>query len=235
MQDRYAGDIGDFVKLGLLRAVSPERKLGVAWYRFPNEFHNNDGRHITYLEQPDQYAPFDPMLFRHFRNIVRDERTIQSLLPMLGEAICFDEALDLASIPAHQRRDWRSGWFKRATEKLSDCDIVFADPDNGIVDEANRRKGLKAFGKHIPLGEVKALAEGRCAIVYHHNTRRPGGHDVEVNHWLNEIKMPSIAVRATAFSPRTFFIVNPSKEITLHVSEFCKKWKSLRVRLHTTE
>jgi len=45
MQDRYAGDVGDFVKLGLLRAISPGRKLGVAWYRYPDEAHNGDGRH----------------------------------------------------------------------------------------------------------------------------------------------------------------------------------------------
>lgn len=44
MQDRYAGDVGDFVKLGLLRAISPGRKLGVAWYRYQDEAHNGDGR-----------------------------------------------------------------------------------------------------------------------------------------------------------------------------------------------
>ena len=44
MQDRYAGDIGDFVKLGLLRALSSGCKLGIAWYRFPDEDHNGDER-----------------------------------------------------------------------------------------------------------------------------------------------------------------------------------------------
>ena len=33
MQDRYAGDVGDFVKLGLLCAFYPGRQLGVTWYR----------------------------------------------------------------------------------------------------------------------------------------------------------------------------------------------------------
>ncbi len=37
MQDRYAGDIGDFVKLGLLRAISPGYALGLAWYHVPDE------------------------------------------------------------------------------------------------------------------------------------------------------------------------------------------------------
>ena len=35
MQDRYVGDIGDFVKYALLRVVTGESKLGVAWYLHP--------------------------------------------------------------------------------------------------------------------------------------------------------------------------------------------------------
>jgi hypothetical protein len=237
VQDRYAGDIGDYVKLGLLRAISVNRKLGVAWYRTPDESDNNDGNHTTYLDQPEKYSAVDQELFYHLKNVVRDERSIKSLLPALGQAVSFDEALDLASIPSRQRRDWRAEWFKRATQALSaqalsECDIVFADPDNGIVDNSDTRKGTKNFGKQIPLSEVKAMANGRCAVIYHHNTRRAGGHDLEVDHWLSEIEMPSIAVRATAFSPRTFFVINPDLETAQRIAEFCEKWKSLRVRLH---
>ena len=32
MQDRYTGDIGDFAKYGLLRALEAGHRLGVAWY-----------------------------------------------------------------------------------------------------------------------------------------------------------------------------------------------------------
>jgi hypothetical protein len=80
MQDRYAGDVGDFIKLGLLRALSPGRKLGVAWYRFPDEDHNSDGRHVSYLEQSDRYGSLDPALLDHLRNVVKNERSIASLL-----------------------------------------------------------------------------------------------------------------------------------------------------------
>ena len=31
MQNRYTGDIGDYVKLSILRALSPGYRLGVAW------------------------------------------------------------------------------------------------------------------------------------------------------------------------------------------------------------
>lgn len=232
MQDRYAGDVGDFVKLGLLRALSSGRRLGVAWYRFPDEDHNGDGRHVSYLQQSNRYEHLDPALFDHLRNVVQDARSIASLLPVLGEAISSDEGLELASVPAHQRRDWRKAWFKSVMDSLASCDLVFADPDNGIVDDGDWRKGRAKFGKQMPLEEVRALAHGRCAVIYHHNTRRRGGHDAEVDHWMREIDMPGLAVRATAYSPRTFFVLNPDDQAEGLIRAFCQKWHHLRVRLH---
>lgn len=232
MQDRYAGDIGDFVKLGLLRSLSSGRRLGVAWYRFPHENHNEDGRHVSYLEKPDRYSSLDPELIDHLRRVVKDARSISSLLPMLGDAVSFDESLDVAEVSPHLRRSWRKAWFLRALDKLSECDIIFADPDNGIVDDSDWRKGRAKFGKQMPLDEVKALAHGRCAVIYHHNTRRRGGHDVEVDHWLREIGLPGLAVRATAYSPRTFFVLNPDSYMVEQVHAFCERWRDLGVRLH---
>ena len=52
MQDRYVGDMGDYVKLAILRALMPGERLGVAWWRFPDEVHNADGRHVGYLRKP---------------------------------------------------------------------------------------------------------------------------------------------------------------------------------------
>jgi hypothetical protein len=51
MQDRYSGDVGDFGKFGLLRHIlnGSQLKLGINWYLFPNEDHNEDGRFINYL------------------------------------------------------------------------------------------------------------------------------------------------------------------------------------------
>lgn len=62
MQDRYAGDVGDFGKFGLLRHLCgktaqdkhPQLKPGVIWYRVPDENHNGDGRHISYLTRSPQ-------------------------------------------------------------------------------------------------------------------------------------------------------------------------------------
>ena len=204
----------------------------MVWYRFPDEHHNKDGGYVDYLGEPERYSHFDPGLFSHLRSVVSNHRTVASLLPALGETISFDECVDFREIPRCRRRVWRNDWFSRARDRISDCDLVFADPDNGIVDDADRRKGCAKFGKQIPLGEVRALSEGRSAIIYHHNTRRRGGHDAEVDDWLRQFDVPGIAVRAPARSPRTFFALNPDPEIRERVCVFCDRWKTLPVRLH---
>ena len=117
-------------------------------------------------------------------------------------------------------------------DQLSSCDLVFADPDKGMIEDADWRKGRAKFGKQMPLAEVQGLARNRCAVIYHHNTRRRGGHEAEVDHWLSQIGLPGLAVRATAYSPRTFFVLNPSEAIEKIVNEFCQQWAELKVRLH---
>ena len=116
--------------------------------------------------------------------------------------------------------------------KLECCDLVFADPDNGIIDDAEHRRKLPTFGKQMPLSEVLAIAEGRTAVIYHHNTRFKGGHDKEVDFWLDQLGANAIAVRANAYSCRTFFIVNPDEELTARTEDFCTRWSGHKVRLH---
>src|SRR5258705_2254990 len=80
MQDRYAGDIGDFGKLALLRALSPERKLGVCWYLCTGEGEdNNDGAHVKYLEQPDRFRALEPEVFAALGKLVKGERSVAAL------------------------------------------------------------------------------------------------------------------------------------------------------------
>ena len=55
MQDRYTGDLGDFSKLGILRALEMAGlSIGVNWYLTPDENHNGDGRHVKYLNQEER-------------------------------------------------------------------------------------------------------------------------------------------------------------------------------------
>ncbi len=74
MQDRYVGDIGDFVKLAILRALSLGRRLGVGWWLHPDSGPPGDGRHIGYLDEPAVWRHLDPELFDALRGVVRSGR-----------------------------------------------------------------------------------------------------------------------------------------------------------------
>lgn len=89
MQDRYAGDVGDFLKLGLLRQLTDDAdgsggfRLGVVWYLAPDEGHNADGKHITYLDPSSRAGrdlrPLDPDLYDRLRSVVANGRSVNAL------------------------------------------------------------------------------------------------------------------------------------------------------------
>jgi hypothetical protein len=174
MQDRYTGDIGDYVKYGLLRALSHGRKLGVAWYLFPDEDHNSDGRHTDYLDNAKRWQACDPGLFDSLGSIVKTGRRQVSDIEasaIFGEATFSSQRLDASNLPLHERSAWRRQWFQGVAASLAQCDLVFADPDNGLCEDDKFNPGRIKDWKRIPLSEARALAEGRTAIIYHHNTR----------------------------------------------------------------
>jgi len=231
LQNRYAGDIGDFVKLALLRALAEDYKLGVAWYLHPNEGHNGDGRHVSYLERPDNWRGLDPDLFDALAKVAAGHRSVAALEEALGPTtIAVSDPVPFAEAP-RDRCSARDRWFRATLEALGSCDLVFADPDNGLVSDEPSRRQTRVFRKQIPLCEALALSRGRCAIIYHHNSRFKGGHEAEVEYWLNQIGWPAIAIRCSAYSSRTFFVINPSRLILRRVCDFCDTWRRHKVAI----
>lgn len=232
MQDRYTGDAGDYTKLALLRALAPGRHLGVAWYLHPDEHHNEDGKHIAYLQDSDRWRALDPDLFDALGRIVAGNRSVAALHESgVLSAHSFDRPVPDARVAPGDRCVARGKWFSDALAALTTCNLIFADPDNGLVDDNPERRRSRTFGKQLPLCEAQALADGRPAIIYHHNTRFVGGHDLEVDHWLNEFEH-ALAIRSNAYSCRTFFIVNPDRELTDRTEQFCARWSDHGVWMH---
>jgi hypothetical protein len=233
VQNRYAGDVGDYVKYALLRTLTPGRRLGVAWYLYPDEGHNADGKHISYLDQPAKWRDLDPELFDALKRIVDTERSVARVES--DGILCAEfhsDVIRTSEFAAAERAQRRSKWFETVQTQLAGCDLVFADPDNGVIDDNPARRKQRMFGKQMPLSEVRELAAGRAAVIYHHNTRFPGGHDLEVDRWLGEFGN-AVAIRANAYNCRTFFILNPDDELRDRASKFAVTWRSHKVRLHS--
>jgi hypothetical protein len=231
MQNRYVGDIGDYLKFGILRALSPGYRLGVAWWLFPDEAHNGDGRHIGYLSRPDQWRHFDPELFDSLRDIVlsgrRSVRELEMAAILPGTTFA-SEFIPTGGATA-SRQQARQDWLETVRRKLEPVDLLFLDPDNGLEPAGFRPTAVKS-GKSIMIGELHQLARpGRCVIVYHHQSRRTGGHDAEMQHWAGRLRTSGFtavdALRAKPFSPRLYFLLDAPPLIRQRAERTAFNWQ----------
>ena len=186
MQDRYAGDIGDFGKYGMLRSLlSEEEKLGVVWYLTNNESHNNDGKFISYLEPTElnkiKFRNCDIELYDILGKMIREgERSvasIQELNILPGDVKYYDMPLSFDGLISKRgkinesRGELRLKWIKDAIEKMNDRQSIFIDPDNGIT---GNNKAISPKGnKYTTLEDMKKFSEyDKTLIVYHHTSRQ---------------------------------------------------------------
>jgi hypothetical protein len=230
MQNRYVGDIGDYLKLGILRALSPGFRLSVVWWLFPDESHNCDGRHIGYLRRPDQWRHFDPQLFDALRGIVSSGQRKVCALEEMGvlPGATFASELIPTGGPSAFRVQARSDWLDAVRRKLDATDLVFLDPDNGL-EPAGFRRTTAGAGKSIMMSEVRQFARpGRCLIVYHHQSRRKGGHHAEMQHWADRLRRAGFAkvdaLRAKPFSPRLYYLLDAPPLIRQRAERILVDW-----------
>lgn len=240
MQDRWVGDIGDYAKFAILRALSPGRRLGVAWWLHPTYGPRGDGTHIGYLDAPQQWKHLDPVLFDVLRRIVGSgQRHIsaierENLIP--GTAF-FGEPVPIAG-PASSRPVRRSEWLSRLDKSLRDSDLLFIDPDNGLEPARFDTRSARA-GRSVSLDEMRALARPeRTLIVYHHQTRRAGGHLEELAYWADRLRRIGFervdVLRARPFSVRAFFILGSDDVMRHRAAELARRWAN-RISWHPDE
>lgn len=181
MQDRYVGDVGDFGKYCLLRALAPGRpdilRLGVVWCRYPDESHNGDGQHVRYLSN-NEYKALDPHVHQCLARLVesnaRSIAGVQSSSIFPKGTLFFDNVasgLSGSGTVVIQRKNYRHSWLEAALQATKRADLVFFDPDNGIETPSIPKTSNKA-GKYIFWDEMLPFwSRGQSLVVYHHLNR----------------------------------------------------------------
>ena len=168
MKHQYVGDINDYRKYALLRALSARgaNRVGVCWMLTPDDG-GVDGNKLAYLGQPERFRHFDPELFdilahaaaepdRRRLHIVEDSGVVPC-------ALYYNETLpdEVAG---------RAAFMERCASEFRDAELVFFDPDNGL--EVSLPKGRKNSSKYLYLDEVAAFYEaGMSILVYQHFPR----------------------------------------------------------------
>lgn len=232
MQDRYVGDVGDFAKYALLRQLAghPTGKpiqIGVVWCLFQNESHNNDGRHVSYLDKPE-FEALDDRLLVTLRQVVRSgNRRVSAvsgakILP--SETIFFDDPVSPPLVPPikrEERESYRLGWLRNCLMQTEGCQLVFFDPDNGLEVSSVPKHHPKA-GKYIFWDElVPFWIRGQTLLIYHHlNRTKPAAKQVLELKERIAAKFEGASVRPLVFrrgSCRAFWLVYRQSDIGIEM------------------
>ena len=166
MQDRYAGDIGDFGKFAMLRALATTGlSIGINWYLVPTppqELAVNDGQKLI----PSNLAACDPDLAQALLAISKSpNRSVHTLeeADLVPGARYYSDVVPVED---------RAAWHARAFAVLVGSDLVFCDPDNGLLVKSVGKRSAKA-PKYTFYEEVSSyVARGQSVVVYNHRSRK---------------------------------------------------------------
>lgn len=175
MQDRYAGDIGDFGKIGLLKALQAQGlSVGVNWYRVESmdaerkvdgTYKQEDGKYLI----PKKLQVCDVSLAERLTKIAKsDHRSIKDLEweNFIPGAKYYSKAVTVSG---------RDEWHKKALEILRGSDIVFVDPDNGMLVKSVGKRSVKSI-KYTFYEEVADyIAQKQSVLIYSHRSRKQEG------------------------------------------------------------
>ena len=198
MQDRFVGDIGDFGKYGLLRALTgihpeaePRLSLGVVWYHNEQETGSpGDGQRTSYLCKPDEYEDCDPALFRLLYRIVDDDRRSLDTIEQSG-------VLNQDTV------------FSRRLARLPSA-IIFLDPDKGLAFSPEQRSK-----EHVYVPDLASqIAPSQTVVIYQSFGRQPGDtHDKQMARWRDDLQRqlplreaPRV-LRFRPWHPRAFIVL----------------------------
>lgn len=185
--------------------------IGVNWYLAPDENHNADGKHIGYITDK-QYNECDDSLRNALQEIAYGQSSVAALerMELVPNAVYYHEVLYSPS-PTFSRRDWH----KRALEVLSKVEIVFLDPDNGLLVKSVSAGSAKSNKYVFPSEIIDYYTAGESVIFYNHRCREQESVYIQRFAWLHEHSILKDAVIAgVTFKRGTVrdyvFILQPS-------------------------
>ncbi len=214
MKDQYFGDINDYRKYGLLRAIrrASQLRLLIACMLTPNDG-GTDGKHITYLDKPKQWSHFDPVLFQTLKDLL--ESGPQRQVSLIEATDLFPNTTYFSTqVPDNPAA--RRAWFTALCQQAQDCDLVFLDPDNGL-EVKSKPYGVRHSSKYLYWHEVTPLWEtGKSLLIYQHFIRET--HPFFIQRMLTALSQATPGSLVEAFSTKfvVFLLALQPEHHTLH-------------------
>ena len=212
MQQRYLGDVHDFIKLLYLKILSKklEMVIGLNWYLVKTEVLGNaeeklnDGEKRDFLKS-NYFQSLDKQIFRElntFRNRQRREINQFTKTTHLKKHInFFNKNISLTD---------RKKWLDNSVLHFKNNDIIFLDADNGLSPKSIRLGSKKSL-KYVNPDELLYLYSHNKTIIFTqfqsynltHKVYLKNKTDLIKNTIALDVNCPIIRNRT---SPNTFFI-----------------------------
>lgn len=225
MKDQYFGDVNDFRKYGLLRAIALRdgMRLGVCWMLTEPDG-RTDGSSLAYLGKPTMYRLCDPELFdwlKHVIAIERDRRTSR-----IEQSDLLGSASFQSSILTDRESD-RNNYFAECATLLAGCDLVFFDPDTGLETRSTLR-GRKDSRKYLYWDEIfGTFTAGSSVLIYQHFTREKRAGFIA--RMADELQERTRAASVFSFStPHVLFLLASQES---HLATFRERLEVVRFSL----
>lgn len=213
MKNQYFGDVNDYRKYGLLRALTGMGRISTAvcWMLTPDDG-STDGKFVNYLKDPKRWRHLDPELFDKLREavIVGGVRgvVIAEDSELLPASRLFCEVLP--DDPERRRTYFESFWSIAAER-----DLIFFDPDNGM-EVRSKPVGCKGSSKYLYWPELAdALLRGKSVLVYQHFRR--SRRDLFISEMAREFadRTGAFAVYSFRTAFAVFFLLLPESRSTI--------------------
>lgn len=203
MKNQYFGDINDYRKYGLLRALwsGGQGSLLVVWMLTPDDG-NSDGRFRSYLRESERWRDYDQGLFDGLTSLLRSSAPNVSLIEQ-------SNLLPMASfysVEVPDTREDRAAWRRGLLEAVGGVDLVFFDPDNGI-EVPSKPVGRKGSSKYVTWCEIEACWDAGCSVLIYQHFRREKREPL-ARRLVLELKNRTGAYFTEAFrTPRVLFLL----------------------------
>lgn len=213
MKNQYVGDINDYRKYGLIRALAGEDaddfRVGVFWMLTAND-NRNDGNILDYLSQPKNWEHHDPLLFENLHSIIHKHR--QRNVALI-QSLNIIPSATFASCPLPDNAALRNDIVLSALGSFAGHELVFFDPDNGL-EVSSKPLGCKDSNKYLYFSEVtQTFRRGHSLLIYQHFPRIQRDEYIALR--TNQLRKATGAQTIFSFSTGfvCFFLVSQKEKI----------------------
>lgn len=204
MKNQYFGDVNDYRKYGLLRALqsSWDGSLLVAWMLTPDDS-GQDGGFRSYLKALHTWAKYDPELFAGLTDLFRS--ALAPSVSLLEESGLLPRARYYSAIVPDKLIE-RDAWRDDLIREALGADLVFLDPDNGI-EVPSRPAGRVRSSKYVMWREIQAFWEAGSSLLIYQHVRREK-RDIFALRLISEVRRRTGAGCAEAFlTPNVLYLL----------------------------